>query len=155
MNYRGGKFVKTYKPVYKVWANMKIRCNNPNCKDYKYYGARGITVCDQWVNSFENFYEDMGEPPKGLTIERINSNLGYSFENCRWDTRLQQSRNARTSKFWFIDGVRYESMRHAALVLGVGATTIRYWCNGKNEKTIHYPPKENCWSELKYEEGML
>ena len=84
--------------VYKVWANMKNRCNNPNTRDYKDYGKRNITVCKEWTNSFEAFYKDMGDPPLGLTLDRIDNDGGYSSSNCRWATRYEQRMNQRCMK---------------------------------------------------------
>src|SRR6478736_4203224 len=63
--------------TYTSWSAMKTRCTNPNQPGAPNYIGRGITICDRWMNSFENFLEDMGERPSGYTIERINNNLGY------------------------------------------------------------------------------
>lgn len=76
---------------------MKQRCCNPKHRSYKNYGARGIKVCERWLNSFENFYSDMGAKPKGYTIERINDNGHYEPSNCKWATVAEQNRNKRTS----------------------------------------------------------
>ena len=84
-------------PVYNSWLAMISRCNNHNRNQYKNYGGRGITVCSRWLE-FKNFFEDMGERPDGLTIERKNNNLGYFKENCKWATKIEQSRNQRISK---------------------------------------------------------
>jgi hypothetical protein len=76
-----------------TWYNMKSRCYNIKDKKYKFYGARGIEVCDRWLNSFQNFYEDMGPKPKGLTLERIDNNGDYDIDNCKWAKYIEQNRN--------------------------------------------------------------
>lgn len=84
--------------VYKVWNSMLQRCQNPNIKNYNDYGGRGIRVCEKW-QIFEGFWEDMGSTfQKGLSIDRIDNDKGYSKENCHWTTRLEQNNNQRMRK---------------------------------------------------------
>lgn len=82
---------------YHSWNSMKNRCNNKNLKEYKNYGGRGIKYDSSW-ELFENFYKDMGERPKGTTLDRIDVDKDYCKENCRWATKEEQQRNQRTHK---------------------------------------------------------
>lgn len=90
---------KTYTSEYNIWLAMKNRCLRPNSKSYPHYGGRGIKVCDKWLNSFESFYNDMGERPSNKhSIDRINNNGNYEPSNCRWATQSEQSKNRRKFK---------------------------------------------------------
>lgn len=94
-----------YSPEWFIWRSMRNRCSNPKHPSYKNYGGRGITVCDRWEESFINFYEDMGaRPSKDHSLDRINNNLGYNKENCRWATDKEQRRNTRRNIFLTLDG---------------------------------------------------
>jgi hypothetical protein len=87
----------SYSSVYRVWDSMIRRCKNPTHKKFLHYGGRGIVVCERW-RSFANFYADMGDPPRGLTLERIDNDLGYWLENCKWATYSEQNSNRRPYK---------------------------------------------------------
>lgn len=110
--------------TYESWANMKQRCLNPNNHKYKNYGLRGITICDEWVNSFDNFLKDMGEKPNGLTLERIDVNKGYFKENCCWANATAQANNKTSNR---IIEFNNKSMTTAqwAEYLGISFTTLR------------------------------
>lgn len=88
--------------IMSIFSNMCSRCNNKSNPEYENYGGRGIKVCDRWNiskgGSFENFYEDMGEPPEGMTLDRIDVDDGYSPQNCRWATTGLQAYNIRKKK---------------------------------------------------------
>ena len=80
--------------TYASWRSMKYRCSNPK---NKYYHQQGIKVCNRWLNSFENFLEDMGERPEGKTIDRINRFGNYEPSNCKWSTVAEQNNNKKIS----------------------------------------------------------
>lgn len=112
-------------PEYRAWQNMTNRVKDTSLENYHNYGARGITVCSRW-ESFENFLEDMGErPEEGFSIDRINNDLGYFPENCRWATAAEQSRNKRGNHYLTHAGVTMCLMDWSKK-LGIRYGTIYY-----------------------------
>lgn len=104
--------------LYYVWAGMRQRCNNPNNRQYKDYGGRGISVCAEW-ESFLQFKTDMGPRPDGGMLDRIDNDGNYTPENCRWSTRKQQNSNRRNCIYVMCDGER---------------VTLKEYCRRKNLK---------------------
>ena len=96
------QFQKTHglhrSPTYQTWCGMKQRCGNPNHSKYADYGGRGISFPKKW-ESFEGFLEDMGERPKGMSLDRIDNSQSYSKENCKWATKREQNLNRRDTVF--------------------------------------------------------
>lgn len=109
---------------YSVWNNIKSRCYNKSCKEYKNYGGRGIIISDSWRNDFSQFYKDMGPRPSSKhTIERINNNGNYCKENCKWATYTDQANNTRKNRFLFHDNKRLTVAQWSDL-LGIPRVTI-------------------------------
>ena len=127
-----GAAVRGKTPEYDIWKAMKQRCANPNCKEFKDYGGRGITVCAEWAKDFGAFIASVGRrPAKGLTLDRIDNSKGYEPGNVRWATRAEQSRNRRVNKLdetdvtwirmWRRSGYRRD---HIAEAFGVSGQQI-------------------------------
>jgi hypothetical protein len=113
-------------PEYRTWCDMKSRCSNPKAQQYKWYGGRGITVCERWRKSFEAFYEDMGPRPSPKhTLDRRDNEGPYSPENCKWSTWKEQGRNKRNTKYITING-ETRCASEWAEVLGLPPETVYY-----------------------------
>jgi hypothetical protein len=113
-------------PEYRIWYAMNDRCHNARHTHYRYYGGRGIAVCDRWRESFSAFLEDMGTKPfPEATIDRVDNSRGYSPDNCRWSTRKEQSLNTRTTKMLTYNG---ETMCQSdwARRLGIAYQTLNW-----------------------------
>lgn len=95
--------------LHRIWSNMKQRCANPNKRDFKYYGARGISVCEEWRQDFWNFYHwaMLNGYKDGLTIERVDYDGNYEPSNCKWIKATEQQRNMRTNRVFEVFGRRF------------------------------------------------
>lgn len=138
-------------PEYRSWQAMKARCTDPGNKDYPRWGTRGITVCDEWIESFEAFYTHAGRRPTGTTLDRIDGRRGYEPGNVRWATPVEQSNNRIDNWHVQINGRDYTSVQQAADALGVSDMTIVRWCDGYVDKRRTHqpnggliPPRPNC-----------
>lgn len=136
---------------YECWKNMIRRCKDPKISNYKNYGGRGIKVCKRWLESFENFYEDMGDRPSDShSLERIDVNLGYEPANCKWGSWVNQCRN-RTKRFdntTGVTGVKYDKVgdRYIAYInVNKKQLTFSFSCNkfGHQQAKLHAIAKRN------------
>lgn len=109
------KHGKCYSSVYRVHRQMMARCYNPNTDCYSDYGGRGISVASEW-HDFEQFYLDMGDRPRGMTLDRRDNSLGYSKANCQWATHKEQNNNRRSNRFITFDGITLNQKQWAERV---------------------------------------
>lgn len=130
---------RTHSTEYKIWCSMHTRCSNPKAVSYRYYGARGIYICERWA-SFENFFADMGPRPANTSLDRIDSNGPYSPRNCRWASLKEQNRNRRNTRKLIVQGESI-SLPEAAERLGVHANTLhsRLWRGWSIERAVTQP----------------
>ena len=143
--------------LYRIWRRMKSRCLNSHTKDFPYYGGRGITICDEWVKSYERFRDwacDNGYS-ESLTLDRIIVNKGYSPDNCRWVDRHTQMRNTRSNRNLTFKG-ETKTITEWSEICKVGRHTIRRrldvygWSVEKaltTPSTFKYRKGEPIWSK--------
>ena len=133
--------------IYKLWSAIKDRCFNPDSKHYARYGGRGITMHPAWVDDYATFAADIGERPKGMTLDRIDNNGNYEPNNVRWATRLEQANNRVTNVLITHEGLTMtlaDWARHKGYKYGM--LTSR-WKKGLRGKELLAPPE--------YERGRL
>lgn len=119
-----GHNTKGQSETYKRWRNMLSRCNDPSHTSFRNYGAKGITVDPRWAKSFVAFLEDMGECPKGKTLDRIDGTKGYCKDNCRWFTMKEQGNNRNNNRYLTFRGETRNVVAWAE-ILGIKEGTIR------------------------------
>lgn len=125
---------QTKTPEYRVWNQLRARCNDPKDKSFPVYGGRGIKVCSRWEASFEAFKEDMGPRPSPThSIDRKDNDGDYSPGNCRWATKLEQTRNRRCAV----------NVSHAGVTL-----PLQVWCDRyqADYSTVHSRLFKHGWS---------
>lgn len=113
--------------LHRIWSGMKARCYIPSATGYEYYGGRGITVCDEWLNSFCTFYDWAVSHGyrDDLTLDRRDGDGPYAPWNCRWATRQEQNNNTQHNRYLELDGERRTLTEWASLL---GMTTQSLWC---------------------------
>ena len=135
---------------YSSWLAMKSRCLNSKNKDFKYYGGRGINICNEWKNSFLSFYSDMGKKPfDNYSIDRIDNNKEYSKNNCKWSSKSDQAINRRvkSSSKTGVSGVSFCNT-HKEYKAYINKNGVRY--NLGNFKSIEEAIQSRKQAELKY-----
>ena len=125
-NLRHGHTSRGMSPEYICWASMIQRCTNQKHMSFRNYGARGVTVCPEWKDSFEHFLSDMGGRPEGTSLDRVYPNGNYTADNCRWATNVEQALNRRNSRLIQVEGVAM-SCDEAAIKYGIPARTFYRW----------------------------
>lgn len=108
--------------AFSTWVHLRERCEKESNHLYKYYGAKGISICDRW-RLFENFYADMGDRPAGMSLDRINNAGNYEPSNCRWATRKEQMRNMCRNRILSVNGISM-TLAEAADRFGISVATI-------------------------------
>lgn len=118
-------------PLYHTWSHMISRCTDPSNADFGNYGGRGISVCERWLvgqggmSGLECFIADVGDRPKGTSLDRVNNNGNYEPKNCRWASRSVQSRNKRTNIVVRVEGKKL-CLKDACEAVGANYSTVQY-----------------------------
>jgi len=146
---RGGNTIHgmTGKRIYTIYNQMITRCYKPYSKSYKNYGARGITVCDEWKESFQSFYDWAVKSgyAENLSIDRIDNNGNYEPSNCRWSTPKEQANNTRRTRHITFNGETH-SVSEWARILGINQSTLNMRLNKYHwtvERTLTKGVKHN------------
>jgi hypothetical protein len=122
---------------YFIWKSMKARCHNERDRSFQWYGALGVTVCDRWRDSFEQFFQDMGARPSPKhSIDRIDPSGHYGPDNCRWTTNREQALTRRGTATCEIDGRRVP-LYDLAEAMRVPPHAVAYWVRRYGEHWIH------------------
>ena len=137
-----------YNRTYQCWYGMKRRCYTPKSVNYKTYGAQGVTVCERW-HDFPSFVADMGMCEPGMSIERLDNNLGYSPANCKWLPIADQPKNRRTNIMYTHMG-RTENLRQWAHRYGLSPQVVwlRYQSGNSPEHLFKPTPRQNKYFQI-------
>lgn len=131
---------RSHSRTYSIWESMKKRCRDPKNTSYRYYGAIGITVCNRWVESFAAFFEDMGECPDSMSLDRVDPSIGYVKENCRWADVTTQANNRRSNRHITHSG---ETLTHAQWSRKLGGCALlvqqRLRCGWSETQAVTIP----------------
>jgi hypothetical protein len=124
-------------PLYNIWKGMVSRCTNPKSKDWRLYGARGISICKEWLN-IDSFIKDMGErPSKKHSLDRVDNNRGYNKDNCRWAIPKEQANNKRNNRKFLLNGESL-TLSNISLKYGINIATLhRRLSLGEPIETAH------------------
>ncbi len=135
---------------YHTWRTMKRRCLSKKDKSYSNYGGRGVTVCKEWIESFDKFLLDMGKRPSDKhSLDRIDNNGDYEPSNCRWATMLLQSRNKRTNRFIEFNGER-RCIKEWADIIGLSTPSLsKRIANGWPLEKALTTPSMKCYNRFK------
>lgn len=126
---------------YRAWSHMKTRCYNPNFNLWHRYGGRGIKVSSRWVNSFDNFYEDMGPRPSPKhSLDRICNWGNYGPSNCKWSTKSEQARNRHNNLIVIYQGKKMPLVT-ACELSGVNYDAAKF--RVKKGHPFHIPIRSN------------